>query len=65
MKKIAIILIIILIAISLIIITTKDYNLTKKNDSIAFVQTITGWMVRVAENSANLVGNAIKMDWKP
>ena len=65
MRKTVIILIILLIAAGLFLITTNGYNLAKKSDSNAFVKSFSGWVVKVAQNSASLVGNAIKMDWTP
>ena len=65
MNKIIIILTIILLIGGIFIITGHGYNLAKKSDSNEFVKSFSGWVVRVATNSVNLVGNAIKMDWIP
>ena len=64
-KKILIVFIIILIAVGLFMIVSRDYNLAKKADSNSFIKSYSGWAIKVAENSISLVGNAIKMDWLP
>jgi uncharacterized alpha/beta hydrolase family protein len=65
MRKIIIVLIILILLTAIFIVIKNDYDLTKKNDSIEFVKSFSGWAVRVATNSVSLVGNAIKMDWIP
>ena len=65
MRRIIIILVIALLVGGIFLIATNNYNLAKKADSNEFIKSFSGWVIKVAQNSASLVGNAIKMDWVP
>lgn len=63
--KIIMFLIIILAMSSLIIIESNGFNIQEKEDTNSFVSIYSDWINQVYQNSVEVTGSAVKMNWLP
>ncbi len=59
------IVIIIMIVAGLFLLTTNNYDLTKKEGRKEFTNVYFGWIGKVVSNTAGIAGYAVKMEWMP